>query len=183
MKFNNSKCQTLHVEWVIVGVHKNWGMRGWRTTLYKGNLRIWVHGKLNASHQCTLAAKGDNLGYIRHSIMSQLREVIVSLYTVVEQTHLKYCIQFWRSQWKNDIKLKCAQRRLTKMVKDLNRNTWKECLRSLGLFISENKMLRSDLILKGSRLRRDPDLSLVTSNRARGNGMSWAASREVQIEQ
>lgn len=35
--------------------------------------------------------------------------------------HLKHCVPFWASEYKKDIRLlECIQRRVTKMVKDLD---------------------------------------------------------------
>ncbi|KAK4832266.1 hypothetical protein QYF61_021665 [Mycteria americana] len=83
------------------------------------------------------------LGCIKHSIASWSREVIVPLYTALVQPHLEYCVQFWVPQYKN----------------------------------LEKRRLRGDLIavykfLKGGSRGGGADLlSLVTSNRTRGNGM------------
>ena len=69
----------------------------------------------------------------------------------------------------------CVQRRETKMVKSLKGKTYKEQLRSLGLFSLEERRLRGDLIavysfLKGGSGEGGADLlSLVTWTR--GNGM------------
>ena len=63
------------------------------------------------------------------------------------------------------------------MVKGFQGKTCKEQLRSLGLFSLEKRRLRGDLItaysfLKGGSGGGGADLlSLVTSNRTRGNGM------------
>jgi len=63
------------------------------------------------------------------------------------------------------------------MVKGLEGKTYKERLRSLGLFSLEKRRLRGDLVeiyrslKRGSRGADADPLSLVTSDRAQGNGM------------
>ena len=63
------------------------------------------------------------------------------------------------------------------MVKGLGGKTYEQRLRSLGVFSLEKRRLRGDLIAVYSFLRRGSRgggadlLSLVTSDRTRGNGM------------
>jgi len=138
------------------------------------DLGVWVDGKLNKNQQCVLAAERASraLGCIKHSITSQSREVIVPPYAALVRPHLEHCAQFWVSQCKEDVKLlECAQSRVTKLVKGLEGKTYKEQLRSLGLFSLEKRKLSGALIavydfLKGDSRGGGADLlSLVTSNR------------------
>ncbi|PKU31505.1 hypothetical protein llap_18184 [Limosa lapponica baueri] len=173
MKFNKSKCRILHLGQGNPGYTYKLGDERLESNPAERDLGVWVDGKLNMSQQCALAAK--RLGCIKHSIASQSTEVIVPLCTALVQTHLKYCVQFWVPQYKKDIKiLECTQRRATKMVKGLEGKTYKERLRSLGLFSLEKRRLRSDLIavynfLKGDSGRGGADInSLVTSDELKG---------------
>ncbi|KAM9602767.1 uncharacterized protein ACIBXB_003571 [Morphnus guianensis] len=149
MKFYKSKSQILHLGRGNPGNTYKLGDERLETSPAERDLGFWVDGKLNMSQQCALAAQRANcvLGCIKYSIASWLREVIVPLCTALVQPHLKYCVQFWVPQYKKDIKLsECVQRRATKVVKGLEGKVYEGQLMSLGLFSSEKRRLRGDLI-------------------------------------
>ena len=112
---------------------------------------------------------------IKHSRASKSKEVVFSLYLVLVRPHLEYCVQFWATQYKNDVKrLKSIKKRAIKLIKRLEGMSYEERLRTLGLSSLEKRMLRGDLIALYNFLRSGEGgaglFSLVTSNRMCRNG-------------
>ena len=87
------------------------------------------------------------LGCIKRIVVSRLRELILSVYSVLVRLHLEYCIQVWSSEYGGDMHLlDCVQRRATKMIQGMEHLPYKDRLRELGLFSLEKGRLWGDLI-------------------------------------
>lgn len=81
------------------------------------------------NHKCVQVAKKAYgfLCFIRKSMASRTRKVIVPLPRALVRLYFDYCVQFWASHCMRDIKLlRLVQRRMTKLIKGLEKRTYKE---------------------------------------------------------
>jgi len=98
MKFNKTKCQTLHPGQGNPGYLYKSGDERLESSPAERDLGVCIGSKLNRSQQCALAAKRPShvLGCIKHGTASRLRGVIVPLCTAVVCPHFEHCVQFGR---------------------------------------------------------------------------------------
>ncbi|XP_063245987.1 triadin isoform X5 [Prinia subflava] len=179
MKFNNAKCEVLHLVWG--SPKKNFRLsREWKeTSPGEKDLGLLADEKLDVTQQCVLAVKKDIciLGCSRSSVASTSKEVMVSLYSALVRPHLEYCVQDWEPPHKKDVDmLEQVQEGVIKLTTGLEHISYEDRLGEIGQFSLEKRRLRGYLItvfqyLKGACKRAKEGLfTTACSDRTRENG-------------
>ncbi|XP_056343063.1 triadin isoform X5 [Oenanthe melanoleuca] len=179
MKFNNAKCEVLHLVWRSPKTNFRLGREWKETSPGEKDLGLLVEEKLDMTQQCVLAVKKDIciLGCIKSRVVSTSKEMIVSLYSALVRPHLDYCVQDWEPQHKKDVEmLEQVQKGVIKLTPGLEHISYENRLREMGQFSLENRRLRGYLItafqyVKGTCKRaKEGLLTTACGDRTRENG-------------
>ena len=74
-------------------------------------------------------------------------QVMLQLYRTFVRLHLEYSVQFWSPYYQKDVEaLERVQKRFTRMLAGMGGISYEERLEKLGLFSSERRRLRGNLI-------------------------------------
>ena len=144
MRFNKKKCRVLH----LGGKNCLYQQRLEDDLLERSSsekdLKVLVDDRLAMRQKCALGAKMQ-MEFMKRSMTSRSREVILPLYSALVRPHLEYCIQFWSPQYKNDRDLlETVPQRATRMIKGLEHLPCEDRLSDLSLFSLEKRRLRED---------------------------------------
>jgi len=96
-QFNKAECKVLHLYWDNPQYQYRLVDERVESNPAEKNLGILVNEKLDKSQQIVSAAQKTNciLCYIKRSMASRSREVILTLCFALMTPHLEYCIQLW----------------------------------------------------------------------------------------
>ena len=132
------------------------------------------------SQQYVLAAQKANhiLSFIKISVTSRSREVILPLCSALKRPHL----EFWSPLHKKDMELlEQVWRRSMKMIKALEHLSYKDRLRELGLFSLEKRRLQGHLIVAcwyvKEAYKKAGEILFIRACSDRGNGFRLEEGR------
>lgn len=91
--------------------------------------------------------------WILRNVLSREFDVLLPIYKSLIRPHLEYCVQVWAPRprygnWKCIMDLENCQRKFTKLIRGLEKLSYKERLMKLGLTTLLERRTRGDLIEK-----------------------------------
>ena len=152
LKFNAAKCKVMHVGHTLetsyfLEVDDN--KKQLAEITEERDLGVIVTNDLKPARQCVKpAARAMSvIGMIGRQFRKLDKEDFLILYKSFIRPHVEYCIQAWSPYRGKDIQcLENVQRRATKLVEGLERETYEERLQQLGLTTLEMRRRRGDMI-------------------------------------
>ncbi|XP_039563240.1 triadin isoform X6 [Passer montanus] len=149
MKFNNAKCEVLHLVWDSPKNNFRLGREWKETSAGEKDLGLLVYERLDMTQQCVLEVKKAVciLGCIKSSVASTSKELILSLYSALVRPQLEYCVQDWEPEHKKDVDmLEQVQKGVIKLSTGLEHISYEDRLREMRQFSLEKRRLRGYLI-------------------------------------
>ena len=107
MRFRKAKCKIVHLHWFNPKHRYSLSGEWLESSPDERYLEVSADERFNMSRECAFAAQNANCiqGYIKRSVTSRLREMILPLYSTLVRLYLEYCMQFWGPQHKKNIKV------------------------------------------------------------------------------
>ncbi|XP_058275995.1 triadin isoform X3 [Hirundo rustica] len=179
MRFNNAKCEVLHLVWGSPKNNFRLGREWKETSPGEKDLGLLVDEKFDMTQQCVLAVKKAVciLGCTKNSVARASKEIILSLYSTLVRPHLEYCVQDWEPEHKKDVDvLEQVQEGVIKLTTGLDYTSYEDTLRVMGQFSLEKRRLRGYLITvfqylkEACKTAKGGLLTTVCSDRTRENG-------------
>ena len=141
MEFNVDKCKVVHVGNSDDG--STYYMEGSELTKVscEKDLGVWISDDMKCSKQCMHAFNKATglLGMIKRTIRYiKDTRVMMSLYKTLVRPHVEYCVSAWNPHYIKDL-IEKVQRRLTKMINNMEGKTYEERLQCLKLLTVEEE--------------------------------------------
>jgi hypothetical protein len=152
LKFNAAKCKVMHVGHTLETsyfLRVDDIKRQLAEITEERDLGVVVTNDLKPAGQCVKAAARamSVIGMIGRQFRKLDKEDFLILYKSFIRPHVEYCIQAWSPYRRKDIQcLETVQRRATKLVEGLERETYEERLQQLGFATLEKRRKRGDMI-------------------------------------